>query len=479
MTKAILSRTNQPNQPINTIHLGLGAFYRAFCCNYFQKINELKKNSIRVLGVSLKTPHLVNKLKKQQGVFTALEKGKTKTLLKKIECIQELLFAQENPKYLLKSLANEEVNLVTITVTEKGYCLIPSSGKLNFNNLDIKNDLENPENPKSVIGYLVYSLNLRKNKNLTPFTCLSCDNIPENGKVLLSAVLEFAKEIDSNLFNWIKEYGNFPSTMVDRIVPAITNNDIIDINKSMVLQDNAPIIHEPYSLWVIDNKIDFNIKHIFKNSEVLFVDNVKQYEEMKLKCLNGTHSALAYLGYLSGYNTIFESICDKVLLKFIKLLWINEILPTVDAPKNFILTNYTKELLDRYNNQNIEHLNRQIAMDGSQKLPQRILRTIEENIDNNSGFELLCEVISAWIRYTGGKDENGEIIKVIDPYANIFSEIHENSQSTLDLINGYLKIENIFSKKLRTNKRFVNTLNNSLSRQINKGTLVSLREILN
>ena len=141
----------------------------------------------------------------------------------------------------------------------------------------------------------------------------------------------------------------FPSTMVDRIVPAITNNDIIDINKSMVLQDNAPIIHEPYSLWVIDNKIDFNIKHIFKNSEVLFVDNVKQYEEMKLKCLNGTHSALAYLGYLSGYNTIFDSICDEVLLKFTKLLWTKEILPTVDAPKNFILTNYIKELLDRYN----------------------------------------------------------------------------------------------------------------------------------
>ena len=112
MTNVLLSRNNQPNQPINTIHLGLGAFYRAFCCNYFQKINELKKDSIRVLGVSLKTPNLVNKLKKQQGVFTALEKGKSKTLSKKIECIQELLFAQENPKYLLKSLASEEVNLV-------------------------------------------------------------------------------------------------------------------------------------------------------------------------------------------------------------------------------------------------------------------------------------------------------------------------------------------------------------------------------
>ncbi len=479
MTKVLISRNNQPYQPVNTIHLGLGAFYRAFCCDYFQKINELKKDSIRVLGVSMKTPHIVNKLKKQQGVFTAFEKGKEKTVSKKIECIQELLFSQEDPKYLLKSLANEKVNLVTITVTEKGYCLIPSSGKLNFNNPDIKNDLENPENPKSVIGYLVYSLNLRKNKNLTPFTCLSCDNIPDNGKVLLSAVLEFAKEIDLNLFNWIKEYGNFPSTMVDRIVPALTSNDLIDMNNSIVFQDNAPVIHEPYSLWVIDNKIDFNIKNIFKNSEVLFVDNVKQYEEMKLKCLNGTHSALAYLGYLSGYKTIFESIGDVVLLNFTKLLWINEILPTVDAPKNFILTNYIKELLDRYNNPNIEHLNKQIAMDGSQKLPQRILRTIEENIDNNSGFELLCEVISAWIRYTSGKDEVGKIIEVIDPYATVYFEIHENSKSTLDLINSYLKIENIFSKKLRNNKKFVNTLNNSLSRQINKGTLESLKEILN
>ena len=479
MTKVLLRRNHQSFQSINSIHLGLGAFYRAFCCDYFQKINALKKNSIKVLGVSLKTPHLVNKLKKQQGVFTAFEKGKEKTVSKKIDCIQELLFSQEDPKYLLKSLADKEVNLVTLTVTEKGYCLIPSSGKLNFNNPDIKNDLENPEDPKSVIGYLVYSLNLRKNKNLNPFTCLSCDNIPENGKVLFSAVLEFAKEIDFNLFNWIKEYGSFPSTMVDRIVPALTNNDLIDINKSMALQDNAPVIHEPYSLWVIDNKIDLKIKQIFKNSGVLFVDNVKQYEEMKLKCLNGTHSALAYLGYLSGYNTIFETICDKILLKFVKLLWINEILPTVDAPKNFILTNYIKELLDRYNNPNIEHLNKQIAMDGSQKLPQRILRTVEDNINNDTSFELLCEVISAWIRYTGGRDEIGEIIKVIDPYATEFLEIHENSKSTLDLIKSYLKIEKIFSKKLRNNANFVDTLYKSLSRQMKKGTIESLKEILN
>ena len=142
MIKVLLSRNHQSFQSINTIHLGLGAFYRAFCCDYFQKINALKKNSIRVLGVSLKTPHLFNKLKKQQGVFTAFEKGKEKTVSKKIECIQELLFSQEDPKYLLKSLSDKEVNLVTLTVTEKGYCLIPSSGKLNFDNPDIKNDLK-------------------------------------------------------------------------------------------------------------------------------------------------------------------------------------------------------------------------------------------------------------------------------------------------------------------------------------------------
>ena len=476
--KTILHRDRVIDNPINVIHLGLGAFYRAFACSYFQRMNEIKSGSVRVMGVSLRNPGLIRVLERQGGLFTAVEKGPKGQVPRILDSIHEVIFAPDDPLYLLSSLADPSVSLVTLTVTEKGYCLVPSSGELNFEHPDILYDIGHAETPRSAIGYLVHALNLRRKKGILPFTCLSCDNLPSNGVVLGNAVRQFAKRINSELFDWISDNVIFPSSMVDRIVPSISSNEVDLLQEILPYKDDSPIIHEPYSLWVIENKFVEGLKLNFEAAGVYVVPDVQLFERMKLRCLNGTHSALAYLGYLAGFKTIFEVASDPVFEIFLISIWANEIIPGVEPPPNFILSDYSKELLVRYKNPNIEHLTKQIAMDGSQKLPQRILETIDENLQNNRPIDLLCEAVVGWIRYTGGKDEFGTKIDVVDPNAYELFNAHQASKNIEDLIVRYLDFDNIFSKNLRESLVFKLKLEQGLERHQRLGTLKSLGEVL-
>ena len=476
--KTALCRESPYEKSVNVVHLGLGAFYRAFACHYFQKLNSIKKNSVRIMGVSLRTPDLIRVLDRQDGLFTAFEKGSGQLNSQVLDPIYEVVFAPDNPNYLLEALASPTVSLVTLTITEKGYCLVPSSGELDLTSEDIIYDLEHPTAPRSAIAFIVYSLNLRMKRGLRPFTCLSCDNLPSNGVVLSNAVLKFAKNVDEGLCNWISDFGIFPSSMVDRIVPAISQNDIDYLSDFIPHIDLAPVVHEPYSLWVIESAIETNVEFNLQQAGVKIVANVEDFERLKLRCLNGTHSALAYLGYLAGFKTIFEAVSEPVFEVFLNKLWNDEILPTVISPPDFEPLVYIEKLFERYKNPNIRHLTKQIAMDGSQKLPQRILGTIIDNLNFGRNIDLLCEVVAAWIRYTSGKDESGNKFDVIDPKAQKYFEIHKGEKNSTELLDCYLLLDDIFPLELRRNDIFRNTLEKVLVRQMNCGTLKSLEEVL-
>ena len=476
--KVGLCRESPCEQSVNVVHLGLGAFYRAFACHYFQKLNAIKKNSVRIMGVSLRTPDLIRVLAQQDGLFTAFEKGSSQLRPQVLDSICEAVFAPDSPSYLLEALASPTVSLVTLTITEKGYCLVPSSGELDLTSEDIIYDLEHPKAPRTAIAFIVYSLNLRMNRGLRPFTCVSCDNLPSNGAVLSNAVLKFAKNVDDGLCNWIADFGIFPSSMVDRIVPAVSQTDIDYLSEFMPYIDLAPVVHEPYSLWVIESAVETNIEFNLQEVGVKIVANIEDFERLKLRCLNGTHSALAYLGYLAGFKTIFEVVSQPVFEVFLNKLWNNEILPSVIPPPDFETSAYIEKLFERYKNPNIRHLTKQIAMDGSQKLPQRILGTIIDNLNSDRNIELLCEVVAAWIRYTSGKDEFGNNFDVIDPKTQKFYEIHKKEKDATHLVEGYLLLDDIFPLALRRNDIFRTTLEEALVRQIHGGTLNSLKEAL-
>jgi len=296
-----------------------------------------------------------------------------------ITVLNDVLVAPEDPDAVLSIMADPAVKIVTLTVTEKGYCHNPATGALNLDHPDILHDLTHAL-PVSAPGFLVRALARRYAAGCAPFTVLTCDNLPENGRLVRGMVLQLAEQIDPDLASWIAPNGRFPSTMVDRITPATTQEDIARVNGLIDRPDAAPVMHEPFSQWAVEDDFVGGDRPDLEAAGVEMVKDVSPHENMKLRMLNGTHSALAYTGYLAGHETIAKTVADPLFATYVHQLWA-EIEPAVIAPKGVQLADYRKALFDRYTNPAIQHRTWQIAMDGSQKLPQRILGTLSDNIE--------------------------------------------------------------------------------------------------
>jgi fructuronate reductase len=419
--------------------LGLGAFFRAHGAIWTQEADP----DWGIIGVSLMSPTMRDALSPQGGCYSALELGARGETLREISIITDVLNARANPEAVLVAMAQESVEIVSLTVTEKGYCHDPSTRALNLNHPDIAHDIANPQ-PRSAIGYLVRGYQRRMQAGLPAFTAMSCDNLPENGQVLEGVTLALAKLIDPALADWIAQNAAFPSTMVDRIVPATKPEDIARVAATLGRYDAAPVIHEPFRQWVIEDHF-CGQRPDYAAVGIQIVKDVKAYEHMKLRMLNGTHSALAYLGYLAGHETISATVADPIFARFVKGLWADEIIPVLQAPEGTSLPDYADALFERYSNPAIAHRTWQIAMDGSQKLPQRILSTLAEA---TSPCPRLTLTVAAWIRYVGGVDEAGAPIDVRDPMAERLRTILDAAQTPEDKVGAILRVREIFSQEM-------------------------------
>lgn len=408
--------TGQPKPKVGIVHLGLGAFFRAHGAIYVGEAMAKSGGDWGIAGVSLMRPTQRDQLAPQGFAYTALELGPAGETVQVIDVVQDVLVAREDPAAVVVAMADPDVKIVSLTVTEKGYCHEPSTGALITDHPDIQHDLANPSSPHSAIGFIVAALAARKAAGVAPFTVLCCDNLPENGAVVRGVVLELAGLQDVELADWIADNGAFPSTMVDRIVPATKDEDIARVEELTGLYDASPVMHEPFRQWVIED--DFvDGRPDFGAVGVQMVANVTDFENMKLRCLNGTHSTLAYLGYLARYETISDTVADTAFADLCRHLWANEIIPTLTPPEGEDLLAYADALLGRYQNPAIRHLTWQIAMDGSQKLPQRILGTIADSLSAGRDCNGLILAVAAWMVYVGGTDEKGGAIDVRDPLA--------------------------------------------------------------
>jgi fructuronate reductase len=421
---ADLSRT-RPAPKTGIVHLGLGAFFRAHGAIYIQEADT--KGQWGILGVSLQRPDVRDALQPQQGLYTALELGPNGQTAQTVTSVTGVLVAPEDPQAVLDAMADPAVKIVSLTVTEKGYCHEPATGRLNPDHPDIAYDLTQPL-PRSAVGFLTRALQLRRNRGLRPFTILTCDNLSTNGHLVRGLTLDLATRIDPALADWIADNARFPSTMVDRIVPATTPDTIASVQRLTGQQDAAPVQHEPFRQWVIEDDFVDNQRPDLASVGVELVKDVTPYEHMKLRMLNGTHSSLAYLGYLSGYETIADCMADPVLAAFVRALWSDEIIPALNPPPGANLNAYAVALHDRYQNPGIRHRTWQIAMDGSQKLPQRILGTLADNLAAQRPSPGLTLAVAAWMVYVGGTDLKCQPIDVRDPLAarlRAASDAHE------------------------------------------------------
>lgn len=462
----------RPSGP-RIVHLGLGAFARAHLAAFTDDANDIANEAWQIVGVSLQRPDMRDQLKPQDGLYTLVSEAVQARSYQLIKSVREVLVAAENPAAIVALMSDPTTHIISLTVTEKGYCHLPASGKLDRTHPDIHHDLATPSAPRSAIGFLVAAADRRRRAGAPPFTVLTCDNLPSNGHMLRELVLEFASLRDFALAQWIAQSCAFPSTMVDRIVPATTKHDIAQTEAALGVWDAAPVMAEPFRQWVIEDHFASK-RPAWEQVGAQLVDDVAPYELMKLRLLNGAHSTLAYLGYLAGYETVADASADPLFAKLLERLWA-EIIPTVPAPDGVDLNAYTRTLLARFQNPAIRHRTWQIAMDGSQKLPQRLLSPLRERLSQGAPIDTLALSLAGWMRYVMGRDEHGQVIEVRDPLWRQFRDkLATTGTSCEAVIDGLLAITAIFGDDLRDHQMLRHKLIHMLDKMIIGGVKQTL-----
>jgi len=439
---------------VGIVHLGIGAFHRAQTAVFSDDALAIERADWGICGVSLRSADVRDRLVPQDGLYTAVEKSPAGTRRRIIGSVREVLFLGDQRDAIRTRLLEGQTRIVSLTITEKGYCHNPATGKLNPAHPDIAHDLAHPDQPKSAIGLIAGALDARRLSHGRAFTVLCCDNLPHNGALVRGLVLAFAELRDPALARWIAEQASFPSTMVDRIVPATTDADIADNDAALGLHDAAPVVHEQFKQWAIeDNFVDG--RPAWDRVGAQLVADVAPYEAMKLRLLNGSHSALAYLGFLSSREYIYQVVADPVFVAYMRRM-MEEVAPSLAVPQGVDLRAYQDALLQRFQNPALPHRTQQIAMDGSQKLPQRLLGTVRDNLAARRPIDLIALAIAGWMRYVGGVDEQGRDIAVADPLAGEFKRLaarHRGDPAAW--VRALLGVRAVFGDDLPAEERLV------------------------
>ncbi len=398
------------------VHLGIGAFHRAHQAAYLDRLAVQGDLRWGIVGVSLRSPAVRDRLAPQDGLYTLLERDGSGEQARIIGMLKRLLAAPEDPQAVIAAMAQPSVHLVTLTVTEKGYGLDRARGGLDAANADIAADLASLAAPRTAPGFIVAALDRRRHTGLPPFTAASCDNLPHNGALLRDAVLAMAQAHDPDLAAWIAAHGAFPGSMVDRIVPAITPERIARFAADHDITDEGLIEAEPFCQWVLEADFAGPMPDLAA-AGVTLTRAVAPWEDAKLRLLNGAHSMIAYLAGLANIDHVHEFVADPARRALIARLW-DESEATLSPPPELDVARYRADLLRRFANPMLRHRTRQIAMDGSQKLPQRLVAPLRERLAAGLPSPMLELAVAAWMAWQRGRDAAGNRFTIDDPLAS-------------------------------------------------------------
>jgi len=457
---------------VGILHLGLGAFHRAHQAVYTDTAlaRDLQWG---ICGVSLKTARATEALREQQGLYTVATRSEDGASARVVGSVREAIFAGENRAVVVGRLADSRIRVITATVTEKGYCHDPATGALNTAHPDIAHDLAHPEEPVSAVGMLVAGFSLRRDAAAGPVTFVCCDNLPHNGKTVAGIVRAFADAQQPGLSGWIDANVAFPSSMVDRIVPATQPSDVADVARMIGMRDSAPVIAEAFTQWVIEDRFA-GARPFWEDGGAQFVADVAPFETMKLRLLNGSHSTLAYVGCLLGHEFAWQAALDPQLALFVERQMAEEIIPTVATPPGIDLRRYCEQLMQRFRNPALPHRTQQIAMDGSQKIPQRWLATVRDRLKAGAPCNHLAFSVAAWIRYASG-DKVGNSFAIADPLTATFAQIVRDTRGApLHLADAFLSVHQVFGADLSASPVFRDTVRAKVVELFRDGMRASL-----
>ena len=393
-------------QRAGIVHFGIGAFHRAHQAVYTDDAMNVGDRNWGIFGVSLRSASVAEQMNPQNGLFTVTQRSIDGDAVRLVGAVQKVLVASQTPDAVIDALASSETHIVSFTITEKGYCRA-ADGTLDFALAD----------GSSAYAYLAAGFRKRRASGASGLTLMSCDNLASNGEQLQRLLTEYLKHHAPDLLDWFKAECTCPSTMIDRIVPATTEDDRRAIEDIIGLRDEAAIVTEPFNQWVIESRFA-GPRPVWEAVGAQLTNNVQAYETAKLRMLNGAHSALAYLGLGKGFDYVHQAIADVNLLETVNILMREEAATSFAPAAGQDLSSYADALIARFKNPALNHRLAQIAMDGSQKIPQRWLETLAYHQGEGRQCRAILTALASWIAHV----RNGVRIED-DPMADQFAEI--------------------------------------------------------
>jgi fructuronate reductase len=426
------------------VHLGLGAFHRAHQALYTEALIARGDRRWGIVGVSLRDPHVAATLAAQDLLYSVTERHGQAARTRVVGALRSALFAPKAMLEVIAAIADPATTIVTSTVTEKGYSQNPASGDLDLADPGIRHDLSNPEAPRTTLGVL--AAGLRRRAATAPITVVCCDNMAGNGDTLRKLLVQYTSHLDTALARRIENDIGLPNSMVDRIVPAATPDSLDWASARLGQRDEAAIVCEPFTQWVVEDRFT-GPRPAWEDAGAVLTSDVRPYQAMKLRLLNGTHSAIAYAGQLCGLETVSDAMLHPQIGAFTRRLMLEDLRATVAAPPGYDVLAYCGELLKRFENPALAHRTQQIAMDGTQKVPVRWLPALRESLAAGAERPQLERALAAWLHYlASGRSDSGVALVISDPGAPALAERLRSAADANAAVQAALSHANVFGE---------------------------------
>jgi fructuronate reductase len=459
---------------VGIVHISLGAFHRSHQAVYTDSILAKDGGNWGICGIGAmpSDKKLLADLKAQDHLYTVLMRGAETNEARIVGSLRETMLMPENPGAVIARLMDPSVKILSLTITEKGYCHDPQTGLLNPSHPLIAHDLLNPDQPQSAIGLIVAALKARKEKGMAPFTVMSCDNLPHNGKKAASIVTAYAKCLDEKLAVWIEQNVAFPNTMVDRITPVTTEDDKLALEKEFGYRDEGLVVCEPFLQWVLEDHFPQG-RPAWEKVGAQFVKDVSPYELAKIRLLNVPHTIFAYPAYLMGFEWVSDGASDPLLANYVRKVMDDEITPTLPPAPGIELEKYKTTIIERFANPAIKDTWARICSDGSQKIANQLVPIARERFAKGQDANGLALLLGIWFRYLTGKMDNGSSYKIDDPMADRLQKIALSAGT--DPVP-FLAVKEIFGDDILQHTAFIEEIRAVLAQTTKEGVAKVIAE---
>jgi mannitol 2-dehydrogenase len=457
------------------VHMSVGGFHRSHQAVYTDNLLNLQPDNWMIDGVGLLDNDTANvkAMQSQDCLYTVLARSKEDDTAHIVGAMKDIVHAPSDPAAVFKKLASEDVKILSLTVTEKGYCY-DKNRDLDEANAAVQHDLKNPDAPKTALGYTIGALRHRMNNKLPAFTVMSCDNLPGNGHITKHILTSFARLSDPALATWIEDNVSFPNAMVDRITPVTTDAVRQALVEKFGIDDAWPVVCEDYIQWVLEDDFRYG-RPAFEEVGVQIVKDVEPYEKMKVRLLNGSHSALSYLSYLAGYRDVDLAMADPLISGFVRSYMDHDITASVPNVPGINLTDYKDTLIRRFANPAVRDQILRLAEDGSQKIKNAIVPCLEHQLKTGGSIKFASLALAGWFRFLSGSDEKLEAIPVKDPLAEQLSARAKIDPRNPDQL---LAMQDIFGPVVSTSPEVRKEIAAALDSLYTKGAKATLESYL-